>query len=124
MDQKVDLSTFHLAPELSAQAEAMDEALFAALEEKLSSPRMDQMLRWRILQRGFWVHGVSSLLEMVQELDRFEISSAAGRITCPTLITASDADPLSKQADTFYEGTGLPEEAAALFRRGGCGRAV
>ncbi len=51
-DQKVDLGAFRLPPDLARQAEA---------ESKLDCAEADQLLRWRIFQRGVWVHGVSSL---------------------------------------------------------------
>ncbi len=120
-DQKVDPGMFHLPPDLAAKAQAMDEGVFAALERKLDSAGADPLLRWRIFQRGFWAHGVSSLRELAQELQRYEISSVIERISCPTLLTASEDDPLSRQATTLYEALRCPKKLLRFTTSEGAG---
>ena len=39
-----------------------------------------------IIQRGMWVHGAKNLYELAREMSRFEVSSLAGDISCPTLL--------------------------------------
>ncbi len=111
-DQKVDLGAFRLPPDLARQAEA---------ESKLDCAEADQLLRWRIFQRGFWVHGVSSLRELVGELEQYEISSVVERISCPTLVTASEGDPLSAQATTLYEALRCPKKLLRFSAAEGAG---
>lgn len=68
-DQRPDLRIFHLPQD-----------------------KADPILHWKVIQRGFWVHGVKSLYELACELERFEISSVDSQISCPTLRTASEGD--------------------------------
>ena len=56
---------------------------FADLDAYLRSENADPMLRWRLLQRGLWVHGVASLFEYLVDLARYELSPVASQITCP-----------------------------------------
>jgi dienelactone hydrolase len=101
-NQEIDLGTFQLSPEVVAGFPNADPALFASLEKQLRSAKVDPMIRWRILQRGFWVHGVQSIYHLAVELSRFEISGVADRISCPTLITTSEGNSLSAQAEMLY----------------------
>ncbi len=120
-DQKVELSTFRLPADLSAPAEPLNIETFADLESKLDSAEADQLLRWRIFQRDFWVHGVSSLRELAGQLQQYEISSTAGRISCPTLITAAEGDPLSAQATALYEALRCPKQLLCFSSADGAG---
>lgn len=101
-DQEVDLRALGLSPEVITRFPDISPATLAPLEKQLRSPKADPMIRWQILQRGFWVHGVKSIYDLALELSRFEISGVADKISCPTLITTSDGDPLSAEAETLY----------------------
>jgi pimeloyl-ACP methyl ester carboxylesterase len=59
----------------------------------------DRFQRWTIAQRGFWVHGVDSFAGYVRAAYDFSLAGHIDRITCPTLVTAADADPLSSTAE-------------------------
>jgi len=61
------------------------------------------MLRWRLLQRGLWVHGVSSPGEYVVELSRYRIAEVVGKITCPTLVAWAEGDPIAAGAERLYD---------------------
>ncbi|MGW5636059.1 alpha/beta hydrolase family protein [Streptomyces sp. NPDC003832] len=66
-------------------------------------------MRWRLIQRGLWVHGLKSLGEYVVELDRYRLSDVVAGITCPTLITASGGDPTAAGAEKLYEALDCPK---------------
>jgi hypothetical protein len=53
-------------------------------------------LRWRIIQRGFWVGGVSTMADYIRSLAEFTLEGRAGDIRCPTLLTSAERDPLGK----------------------------
>ncbi len=47
----------------------------------------DASLHWSVVQRAFWVHGIDSLADYLRIAKDYELSSVAGRIRCPTLVT-------------------------------------
>jgi pimeloyl-ACP methyl ester carboxylesterase len=53
----------------------------------------DPMLRWKLVQRGEWVHGVDTLFDMLKALSQFEVLAVAPQISCPVLLTSSEGDP-------------------------------
>ncbi len=120
-DQRPDLSAFHLPPEVILNFPDIDPHVFDAVEEQFRSPAADPMASWKILQRGLWVHGVDSLYDLVCELCRFEISSIAHQISCPTLITAPEGDPLARQAVTLYEALTCPKRLVSFTAAEGAG---
>lgn len=81
----------------------IDPALLAPMEQWLASPEADPMVRWQLVQRGMWVHGADSLYDYFADLVRFEVSSVAADITCPTFIAAPEGDPLAAGAPALYE---------------------
>lgn len=52
---------------------------------------------------------MDSLFDMIQELNRFEISPFAGQIECPTLLTAAEGDALGHQADILLNALRCPK---------------
>jgi dienelactone hydrolase len=120
-DQKPDLRMFHLPPEVANNYPDVDPAVFAPVEAHLRSQDSDLMMRWKILQRGFWVHGVNSIYDLLRELDRFEISSVANQISCPTLLTTAEGDPVSARAETLYAALRCPKRLVSFTTAEGSG---
>ncbi len=60
-------------------------------------------LRWAIIQRGFWVHGVDSLSEYLQISEDYSLKEVVSQIRCPTLLTWAESDPLSWNAERIYD---------------------
>jgi hypothetical protein len=71
------------------------------------------MLRWRLVQRGFWVNGQSTLCDYFADMVRYEISSVAKDIACPTLLTAAEGDPIAAGAPELFDALTVPK---ALLR--------
>jgi pimeloyl-ACP methyl ester carboxylesterase len=44
------------------------------------------LLRWRLIQRGLWIHGLKSLGQYVIDMSRYRLSDVAGSINCPNLV--------------------------------------
>ncbi|HEY3586163.1 MAG TPA: acetylxylan esterase, partial [Myxococcaceae bacterium] len=95
--------------------EDVDPSRLAGMEERLRSPEADPLLRWRIIQRGLWVHGKDTLFDYLADVVRFEVSSVAGNIKCPTLLTAADGDPASAGAAKLFEGVAAERKALIHF---------
>ncbi|MFT0544966.1 alpha/beta hydrolase family protein [Allopusillimonas ginsengisoli] len=87
------------------------DALAAALPDvtdEMLAPVMDVInsnasLRWTIVQRGFWAHGVETLAQYVNEAPKFNLSKCVSNIQCPVLVTQTEADPTSAFAPVFFE---------------------
>jgi hypothetical protein len=63
----------------------------------------DRKLRWSVVQRGFWVHGVDNLRDYLRSVERFTMDGRAELIRCPTLLTKAEGDPLTAYAQAFFD---------------------
>ena len=90
-------------------AERLPDVDPADLDPHLKPLAADPVLRWRLVQRGLWVHGLDSLGAYVIEMGRYRISDVVGRISCPTLVAAGAGDPLAAHADRLYEALTCPK---------------
>ncbi len=97
--------------------DGVDSATFAPMEASLRSPDGDPGLRWKMIQRGLWVHGKETLFDYLVDAARYEISSVAANITCPTLITAAEDDPASAGAATLLDAVGARRKTLVRFTR-------
>ncbi len=89
---------------------ALDE-----MDEWLSGPEGDPMLRWSLLHRGPWVHDKPTLFATLAELARFRVSDVADRIACPTLLTQAEDDPVSKSAAKLYDALTVERKTLIKF---------
>lgn len=82
----------------------------AELEPLLSAMLNDPVARWKLVQRGLWVHGSATLAELLIDLGRrYTLSDVAGSIACPTLVGAADGDPASAGAQQLYAALNCPK---------------
>ena len=95
--------------------DGVDPAPFAAIEEQLRSPDGNVMLRWRLLDRGLWVHGVDTLFDYFADLVRYELSPVAADIDCPALLTASEGDMTSGDAPKLLDAISAERKALITF---------
>jgi pimeloyl-ACP methyl ester carboxylesterase len=65
--------------------------------------RANPLLKWKIVQRGFWTHGVDDLRAYFASAELFTMKDRAGLISCPTLITQAENDILGAGAGAFYD---------------------
>jgi pimeloyl-ACP methyl ester carboxylesterase len=98
----------------------VDPEVFDPMERWLED-QADPFMRWRLAQRGFWVHGVDSLFELFKALSGFEVSSVAGWISCPTLLTMAENDPIAKGAPQLYEAIDAPKLLVRFSEAEGAG---
>lgn len=82
----------------------------AGLEELLKA---NPGMRWKLVQRGFWVHGVKSLGEYAEAAMAMTLEGRVGMIRCPTLLTTAENDPLSHGAEALLAELACPK---ALLR--------
>lgn len=99
-----------LSPEAAAALPAADDATLRQLTEAVNGNRS---LHWEVVQRGYWVNGVSTMAEFLQSLAQFTMAGRAQNIRCPTLLTAAEFDPLSQTTQALVDELTSPK---ALIR--------
>lgn len=81
----------------------------------------DQNLRWQIVQRGFWANGVDDLRDYFRVLAEFTLKDRVGDITCPTLLTTAEHDPLAATTREFFDALSCPKQLLAFTAADGAG---
>ena len=81
----------------------------------------DRKLRWAIVQRGFWVHGVDSLRDYLRSVEHFTMAGRTELIRCPTLMTLAEADPLAAGTQAFFDALRCPKELIHFRAADGAG---
>lgn len=99
----------------------IDPESLRPMEEWLRGPEADPMLRWRLLRRGLWVNGVDNLFEYFASMLDYELSPVAGQISCPTLLTAPEGDPIAAGAPKLYEAIDVPKTLIRFTAAEGAG---
>lgn len=101
-----------------AAPRGVDQALFHPYLEKIEA---NFSLHWKFVQRGFWVHGVNSLAEYLEQARNYSLSAVAERITCPTLVTQAESDPVAGYADKLYQSLRCPKQLIRFTKAEGAG---
>ena len=83
----------------------LDDGAIGTLTRVIEGSRT---LRWRFVQRGYWVHGVEDLRGYLAAASLFTLDGRAGEIRCPTLLAAAEDDPLSASAPMVMEALRCP----------------
>ena len=96
--------------EAAADLGALDDATMHRLDTLV---RGNRDLHWKVVQRGFWVHGVDNLRDYLRGAELFTLQGRAEKIKCPTLLTAAENDPISASAESFLNALRCPK---TLFR--------
>lgn len=95
-----------LPPELASRfPDVSADDLDLVVQPLLKNP----LVRWKLVQRGQWVHGVRTAGEYLLDLARYQISDVVDRIRCPTLIATAEGDPASSGAEQLFEALTCPK---------------
>ena len=81
----------------------------------------DASLRWSVMQRAFWVHGIDSLADYLRIAEAYQLSSVADKIRCPTLVTQAENDPVSRFAGRLYDALTCPKQFFRFTEAEGAG---
>jgi pimeloyl-ACP methyl ester carboxylesterase len=95
--------------------DGVDPEKLRPMEEALRAQDADPMLRWTLIQRGLWVNGESNLFDYFADMCRYEISSVAGQIPCPTLLTCAEGDPVAAGAPKLHDALRVEPKALVRF---------
>jgi hypothetical protein len=79
-------------PEAAANLGDLDQDVLDRMQQVVMG---DRKMRWTIVQRGFWVHGVDNLRDFLRAAEPFTMDGRAELIRCPTLLTCAENDPLA-----------------------------
>ncbi len=93
----------------------------SVLEPFMEKIRADPKLRWSIVQRNFWVHGVDSLLEFLKLSVDYSLKEVAAQIRCPTLLGWSESAPLSWNVERIYDSLTCPRKLVRFMDAEGAG---
>jgi pimeloyl-ACP methyl ester carboxylesterase len=115
------LARLPLTDEQKAAFPNIDPALLDPFEAWLRSPEAPAMLRWSLVQRGFWVNGVDSLYAYAVDMMRYELSPVAKDIACPTFLSWAEADPVADYAPELYAAITAPKVLAPFTMAEGAG---
>jgi dienelactone hydrolase len=97
---------FGVPPEAAADLGALDPAIIGKADAFI---RGDRQLYWKVVQRGFWVHGVNDLRAYLASAELFTMRGRANLIQCPTLITQAENDVLGADAGVFLDALACPK---------------
>jgi predicted alpha/beta-fold hydrolase len=79
------------------------------------------MLRWSLIQRGYWVNGVDSVFAYAVEFSKYEISPYVKQIDTPTFISQAQDDPVAAFAPELYEAIEAPKVLEVFKTADGAG---
>jgi pimeloyl-ACP methyl ester carboxylesterase len=92
-----------------------------ALEPIVEHIQATPALRWAVVQRAFWVHGIDSLSKYLKISEDYSLKEVVSQIRCPTLLSWAESDPLSWNADRIYAQLRCPKELVRFYDAEGAG---
>ncbi len=95
-----------LSAEAAADLGKLDQAIIDKVDGVI---RGNRSLHWKVVQRGFWVHGVDNLRDYFAAAELFTMKGRAELIRCPTLLTQAENDTLGAAAGAFLDALTCPK---------------
>jgi pimeloyl-ACP methyl ester carboxylesterase len=114
------LPSLHLSDAQKASFPDIDRHALQPMEAWLRDTA-DPMLRWKVIQRGLWVNGASSLFDYCVAMLDYALSPVASQIACPTLVTMAEDDPVAQNAPHLYGALQVPKALLRFTRAEGAG---
>jgi hypothetical protein len=96
--------------------EADDPAVDEVFADMLADPHRREYFGSRMA-----THGARSMREYLQMLSGYTVRDHAGQISCPTLVTGNEADPIAAQARQLYDALECPKEFVSFTEGEGAG---
>ncbi len=88
------------SPQAASDLRLLDAAFAQKVEGVLAA---NPGLRWKVVQRGFWVNGKANLRDYLSDIERYTLKGRADAIRCPTFLAVAENDPLAAGAQTLYD---------------------
>ncbi|HEY4171989.1 MAG TPA: alpha/beta fold hydrolase [Rhodopila sp.] len=102
----VIVQKFGVAPEAALDLGLLDQSVIDRADMFI---RGNRQLNWKVVQRGFWVHGVDNLRAYLASAELFTMAGRTELIQCPTLIIQAENDPLAGRAGAFFDVLRCPK---------------
>lgn len=112
------IKTFGVKPEDTSNLGKLDQGIVDKLDAII---RANRGLNWKIVQRGFWVHGVSNLRDYLASAELFTMDGRAELIRCPTLLTMAEGDVLGSDVPMFFDTLQCPKTLLKFSAAEGAG---
>jgi len=109
---------FGLSKEVVNRLPDVDPSVLQPMSQVIEG---DRGLRWRIVQRGYMVHGVDSLSDYLRAAMEFTLEGRVQDIRCPTLLTMAENDVNSVGAPAFYDALVCPKQLLRFTAGEGAG---
>src|SRR5690606_15317098 len=93
------------SPQAAAQLAELEDDVLDGLWRAIEA---DRALRWSVVQRGFWVHGVGSFRAYLRAAEQFTLDGRIEQIRCPMLLTQAEHDHLAAGAQAFFDALRCP----------------
>jgi len=110
---------FGVPAEAARNLGTLDQSIMEKID---AAVRSNPSLRWKIVQRGFWTHGVADLRAYFASAELFTMKDQAELIACPTLITQAENDILGAGAGAFYDKLTCPKTLMRFAAAEGAGQ--
>ncbi len=94
------------SPEAAADLRRLDDPMVERLTAFVTA---DRRLRWKVIQRGLWVHGVPTVRDYLRVAEDFTLDGQIGDIRCPMLLTLAADDPQAAGAQAFFDALRAPK---------------
>lgn len=114
----VAVRMFGVPAEAATDLGALDQSVIDKIDTAI---RSDPLMRWKVVQRGFWTHGVHDLRAYFASAELFTMKGRAELISCPTLITQAENDILGAGAGAFYDALTCPKTLIRFTAAEGAG---
>ncbi len=109
---------FGVPPDAAADLGSLNQVIIDKMDAFI---RGNRQLNWKVVQRGFWVHGVNDLRAYLASTELFTMRGRAQLIRCPTLITQAEGDPLGADAGSFFDALTCPKTMMRFTAAEGAG---
>jgi dienelactone hydrolase len=111
-----EISRSRMPKEVVAMVEADDPAVDKVFAGMLADPHRREYFGARMV-----THGTNSMREYLRMLSEYTVRGRAGRISCPTLVTGNETDPIAAQARQLYDALECPKEFVFFTEGEGAG---
>jgi hypothetical protein len=109
---------------MSTSVDAIGFSGKVALElrpQMLQAATSNAAMKSEIIQRGFWVNGVSDLRTYLASIQECTMNGRLEPIRWPTLLTTTEADPLGASAAAVFEKLQCPKTLLSFKSAEGAG---
>jgi pimeloyl-ACP methyl ester carboxylesterase len=97
---------------------AADPALFAPYMARINAT---PAMRWKVVQRAFWVHGIGSLTDYLAIAREFDDREAVRTIRCPVFLAREENDETAMSASEVYDALTVPKTLVHFLAAEGAG---